>query len=100
MSDPISMLHLSLGGNEEREERTTRLLSAFDVMCAVARVLWPGDAMIRDPDTVRWNGAILSLHQVEGYLSVAWKDEDHWDSSMPRSARSSSTSQELSVKRR
>jgi hypothetical protein len=79
MSDSISMPHLSLGDSEDREERTKRLLYAFDAMCAVVRVLWPGDAMFQDPDAVRWNGAILSLHEVEGHLYVAWKDEDHWD---------------------
>jgi hypothetical protein len=79
MSDTISMPHLSIGGSEERQVRTRRLLYAFDAMSAVVRVLWPGDAMIRDPEAVRWNGAVLSLHEAEGHLYVAWKDEDHWD---------------------
>jgi hypothetical protein len=73
------MPHLSLGDDDERDERIKRLLHAFAVMCGVVRVVWPGDDMIRDPDAVRWDGAVLRLHEVQGRLYVAWKDEDHWD---------------------
>jgi hypothetical protein len=49
-------------------------------MGAVAHLLWPQDEVaLRDPNTVRWQGAIVSLHVVEDHLYVAWKDEDHWD---------------------
>jgi hypothetical protein len=49
-------------------------------MSAIARLLWPADeARSRDPGAVRWRGAILSLHEVEDHLYVAWKDEDHWE---------------------
>ena len=71
---------LSLGGEENRGARTQRLVRACDVMDTLARVLWPSEeARPRDPDAVRWRGAILSLHEVEDHLYVAWKDEDHWD---------------------
>ena len=71
---------LSLGGEEDRAERTERLVRAYEVMCALARVLWPAEeARSRDAGAVRWRGAILSLHEVEDHLYVAWKDEDHWD---------------------
>ena len=71
---------LSLGGEEDRAERTERLVCAYEVMCALARVLWPAEeARSRDPGAVRWRGAILSLHEVEDHLYVAWKDEDHWE---------------------
>ena len=48
-------------------------------MCAVVRILWPQEDKIKDPGAVRWKGAVLSLHEVEGHLYVAWKDEGHWD---------------------
>ena len=71
---------LSLGGSEDRAERTERLVRAYEAMGAMARILWPSeDAVSRDPDAVRWRGAIVSLHEVEDHLYVAWKDEDHWE---------------------
>jgi hypothetical protein len=79
MTAGFAMPHLSLDGEEDREERRRRMLQAFDVMCAVVRILWPGDGTSADPDAVRWAGAVLGLHEVEGHLYVAWKDEDHFD---------------------
>ena len=71
---------LSLGGEEKRAERTQRLLRAREVMETLAGILWPSEeTRLRDPAAVRWRGAILSLHEVEDHLYVAWKDEDHWD---------------------
>jgi hypothetical protein len=71
--------HLSLGGDNERDERTRRLHRAFDAMSTLVRMLWPNDGASMDPDAVRWRGAVISLHEVEGHLYVSWKDEDHWD---------------------
>ena len=71
---------LSVEGNEDKEERMSRLRRAFDTMCALVRVLWPGDgALARDRHAVCWNGALVSLHEDEDHLYAAWKDEDHWD---------------------
>ena len=71
---------MSLGGSEDRAERTERLVRAYDVMDAMARILWPSEESgSRDPGAVRWRGAIVSLHEVEDHLYVAWKDEDHWE---------------------
>jgi hypothetical protein len=71
---------LSLGGSEHRSERTQRLVRAYEAMGAMARILWPSEeAGPRDPDAVRWREAIVSLHEVEDHLYVAWKDEDHWE---------------------
>ena len=71
---------LSLGGEENRAERTQRLVKACAVMDAVAGILWPAErTSAQDPAAVRWRGAILSLHEVEDHLYVAWKDEDHWE---------------------
>ena len=79
MTASLTLPALSLGGDDNREERAERLARAFDLMCDVAALLWPGDGSSRDPDAVRWRGAIVSLHEVEDHLYVAWKDEDHWD---------------------
>jgi hypothetical protein len=71
---------MSLGGGEERPERIGRLFRAYDTMAAVVRVLWPGeDVAVPDLFAVQWRGAIVSLHEVEDHLYVAWKDEDHWE---------------------
>ena len=80
MTTSLTLPALSLGGDENRAERAERLTRAFEAMGEVAAVLWPRDAGgSRDPDAVRWRGAIVSLHEVEDHLYVAWKDEDHWD---------------------
>src|SRR5687767_3675092 len=79
MITSLAQPSLSLGGSEDRAERTERLVRAYEAMCAMARILWPAEeAGSRDPDAVRWRGAIVSLHEVEDHLYVAWKDEDHW----------------------
>ena len=71
---------LSLGGDADRDERTERLVRAYEVMGAVVRILWPAEeARSPDRNAVRWRGAILGLHEVEDHLYVAWKDEDHWE---------------------
>ena len=80
MTTSLSLPALSLGGDENRAERMERLVRAYEVMAAAAGILWPWDhAGSRDPDAVRWRGAIVSLHEVEDHLYVAWKDEDHWE---------------------
>jgi hypothetical protein len=71
--------HLSLGGDDDRDERTHRLRRALDCMSALMRTLWPNDNASMDTDAVCWRGAVVSLHEVEGHLYVSWKDEDHWD---------------------
>jgi hypothetical protein len=71
---------LSVEGYEDKEERMSRLRLAFDTMCALVRVLWPGEAALaRDPRAVCWDGALVSLSEDQGHLCVAWKDEDHWE---------------------
>lgn len=58
----------------------SRLFRALDTMCAVVRILWPGEDMLsRDPHAVRWEGALVSLHEDEGHLYATWKDEDYWE---------------------
>jgi hypothetical protein len=80
MITSLAQPSLSLGGSENRPERTERLVRTYETMCALARILWPSeDDVSRDPDAVRWRGAIVSLHEVEDHLYVAWKDEDHWE---------------------
>jgi hypothetical protein len=79
MTDRSEMPALTLEGDEDRLERNGRLLRAYDTMCAVVRVLWPGeDAGASDLRAVRWKGALIGLHECEGHLHVAWKDEDHF----------------------
>jgi hypothetical protein len=79
MTTSLTLPALSLGGDEDRAERAERLTQAYEAMCRVADVLWPDRTDARDPDAVRWPGSIVSLHEVEDHLYVAWKDEDHWD---------------------
>ena len=79
MTTSLTLPALSLGGDENRAARAERLTRAYETMCEVAAALWPREAAgSRDPDAVRWRGAIVSLHEVEDHLYVAWKDEDHW----------------------
>jgi hypothetical protein len=76
----LTLPALSLGGDENRAERMERLVRAYEVMTAAAGIFWPRDNTgSLDPDAVRWRGAIVSLHEVEDRLYVAWKDEDHWE---------------------
>jgi hypothetical protein len=80
MTTSLALPALSLGGEENRAARMERLVRAYEVMSTVAGVLWPWDNTgSRDADAVRWRGAIVSLHEVEDHLYVAWKDEDHWE---------------------
>lgn len=80
MTTSLALPALSLGGEENRAVRMERLVRAFEVMCTVAATLWPWEETgSRDPDAVRWRGAIVSLHEVEDHLYVAWIDEDHWE---------------------
>ena len=79
MTTSLARPALSLGGAENRSARMKRLERAFEVMGAVASVLWPREDAAREPDAVRWRGAIVSLHEVEDHLYVAWADEDHWE---------------------
>jgi hypothetical protein len=48
-------------------------------MSAVVRVVRPGDGTSRDPDAVAWVGAVRRLRELNGQLSVTWRDEDHLD---------------------
>jgi len=77
MTASPSLPALSLGGDGDRAERVERLVRAYEVMSTIAGMLWPWDNLAHDPDAVRWRGAIVSLHEVEDHLYVAWKDEDH-----------------------
>ena len=80
MTTALTLPALSLGGEDDRAARMERLVRSYEVMCAIAGVLWPWDNTgLRDPDAVRWRGAIVSLHEVEDHLYVAWSDEDHWE---------------------
>ena len=80
MTTSLTLPALSLGGDENRAERMERLVKAYELMAAAAGLLWPWEnTASRDPDAVRWRGAIVSLHEVEDHLYVSWKDEDHWE---------------------
>ena len=80
MTASLLLPAMSLGGQENRSQRVERLVRTYEVMSAAARVLWPwDDAACGDEDAVRWRGAVVSLHEVEDHLYVAWKDEDHWE---------------------
>jgi hypothetical protein len=74
-----SFPELLVEGEDNGLVRTTRLLRAFDVMSAIARVVWPGDGTRHDPDAVAWSKAVRRCHERDEQLSVTWCDEDHLD---------------------
>jgi hypothetical protein len=75
MSAHSPLPHLSVAGGENRQDRTGRLHHAYDAMCAVVRILWPTEETLpSDPNAVRWQGAVLSVQEVEDDLVVVWKD--------------------------
>ena len=62
---------LRLAGGDDHPDRTARLLRAYDVMGALVRIVWPtGSAR------VNWEGAIVSMHESDGHLTVTWRDEE------------------------
>ena len=66
--------HLSLTGDDDHPDRTARLLRAYDAMGALVRIVWPtGSAR------VNWEGAIVSMHESDGHLTVTWRDEDDYE---------------------
>ena len=43
-------------------------------MGALVRIVWPtGSAR------VNWEGAIVSMHESDGHLTVTWRDEDDYE---------------------
>jgi hypothetical protein len=80
MNAPVRMPHLSISGEEDRPWRAQRLQRAYRAMDAIVAALWPREGQPRrDDNAVRWREAILSLHEAEDQLIVAWRDEDHCD---------------------
>ncbi len=71
---------LMLDGDEDRPERLSRLMRAYDVMGSLVAIVWPGEpGDSRDPDAVRWAGAVRHLGEAGDELRVVWRDEDHLD---------------------
>ena len=72
--------HLSLAGDDDRQHRTARLFRAYDVMCALVRIVWPAEAILEaGPDGAGWEGAIVSMYEADGHLTVTWRDEDDYE---------------------